>query len=231
MSGRFTEALALQQEGERIVRKSTANDPNNKVAQRDLALIGLSQARTLLQAGQPRAARPLLAKTLKDLPPADTLVDDFYLGRWRAETLIWSARAWLDNDPAQSRRFAEAAVALVQSLRTDPSNAAWHWTLALALGEDAAAAAAQGQTDDAARLAQQALDRWAKAFRTLWAWPLPRSTSPRPLIATDTTLWITSHTCCVVTDACRRAFLRRPLLWRATLALVSSQLLEFLKLF
>jgi tetratricopeptide (TPR) repeat protein len=157
----YQPAWALYDEAMPVMRAAVANDASNRAARRDLVLGDMVRGRTLLMAGQVVPARELLARSLDELTPMVT-PGDFYLARWRAENLLWLARAWRETDASRAQRFAQDALAAMQVSPPEPENANRRWMQAQALGEEAAALAARGLAGSAAQRAQQALQKWSE---------------------------------------------------------------------
>ncbi|MBL8347796.1 MAG: serine/threonine protein kinase [Rubrivivax sp.] len=160
--GRHDEAWAQQQASTEIARRTAAADAANRSAARDAAMMGLAAGRLQALAGAPAPARALLESALGTLPPTDELRarGDFYVARLRTEALLWLARSLPAAQAATARRLAREARTLMAG---DDDNAARRWALAQALGEEAAAAAAEGAPTEARALARQALAEWKAA--------------------------------------------------------------------
>jgi hypothetical protein len=159
LDGRHERVSSLLDEVSAIGQASVAADPDNQAARRDLRAFGLTRGRALVQAGRLGDAQRVLAATLEGLPPVPP-AEDFYAARAHADTLLWSARAWLPADPAQSATLAARAAALMGE-PADPAHASHWWLLAQARGEQAQALAALGRRDEAAALAADAARAWA----------------------------------------------------------------------
>ena len=167
--GAHAAGLALQDEVDAIVRRTIAADPANKAALRDLGFLALARGRALVAAGLAADALPLL-QALVDGQPANGA--DFYLARLVSEARVWLARAKRVSDPAAALAHARAAQ---PAMRGDDDNAARRWALAQALGEEALALQALGQTPAAAEVARRA---WA-----VWRASVPVGAQPPGLFA------------------------------------------------
>jgi len=160
--GRHDEAWAQQEAASEIARRTAAADAANRSAARDAAMMALAAGRLRAIAGAAAPARVLLEGALGALPATAELLDrrDFYVARLRTEALLWTVRSLPAAEAPRARRLAREARELMSG--TD-DNAARRWALAQALGEEAAAAAAQGAGDEAKGLALQALAEWKAA--------------------------------------------------------------------
>jgi len=154
-------ALAAYDEALPVLRAAAAKDPSNKAARRDLVLADIVRGRAMFLAGLAAPARELLTRTLAELTPLVT-PGDFYLARWKSDNLLWLARASREPDPARAEALAGEALEAMAVSPPDAENATRRWMRAQALGEQAAAMAARGRADDAARRAHQALAEWGR---------------------------------------------------------------------
>jgi eukaryotic-like serine/threonine-protein kinase len=159
-AGRNAEGRARLDEAEATMRALSAEDPGNEVLQRDRVLLGLLQGRLLIDAGQAGAALRHIDAAAEALSRRAGDGHDFYVLRWWADALVWSARLRLPQDPAESARRAAQGVALMQG-EDATSNAARGWQLAQALSAEGQALAALGRTDEARERGQQALRLWS----------------------------------------------------------------------
>lgn len=166
--GDVARSLALQDEAAAIFRRTVATDPGNRSVQRDLNLLQISRGRTLVTAGRNAEAQPLLAAVLAAMPAAQPA--GFDLQRIRAEGLLWAARAWRGTDAARALVWAQQAGVLMRSPSPADSNATRRWTLAQALGEQAAALASLGRPAEARTAALQALADWQVAPGQFAVW-------------------------------------------------------------
>jgi hypothetical protein len=160
--GRHDEARAQQELAYEIARSTAAADAANRSAARDAAMMGLASGRLRALAGAAAPARVLLQSALATLPPTPELRErgDFYMARLRTEALLWLMRSLPAAEAPAARKLAQEARTLMAG---DDDNAARRWALAQALGEEAAAAAAQGARGEAKALATQALAEWKAA--------------------------------------------------------------------
>ncbi|MFT7776225.1 protein kinase domain-containing protein [Roseateles sp.] len=165
-TGEHDEAQRLLDDGGATLRQELARDPRNQAARRDLALLGLAQARARWQARPgPDAAREL-RNALAAFPPPDALTGDFYLSRWRAEAAWWAGRS--SARPADKLRLAREAGALMQVGSGPDDNASRRWMLALALGLQAQAEQEAGDSALAASSAARALALWGDTVPALY---------------------------------------------------------------
>jgi tetratricopeptide (TPR) repeat protein len=160
-AGRHDEALACVQEADGILGALAGAESSNRSLARDRVLLEVVRARVLVLSGRMEPARALLTTVLSQLPTPSDAAPDFLLARWRAEALVWRARALQKTDAAaaladsvQSQRLMEDAAQI------DTDNAARRWMRALALGEQAEAEAALGRAAASREIAQQALRQW-----------------------------------------------------------------------
>jgi tetratricopeptide (TPR) repeat protein len=163
--GQHDRARSLLEEAIAIGRKVAASDAQNKAAARDLVLTDLALGRLWAMAGQPVRARALIEPLLPQLTvptEADGRAADFYLARLRTEALLW----WARTLPRSEARRALAAASEAAALMAPPpgtsgdDNASRAWAYATALGEMAAAQAADGQAAAAQEAAKAALAAW-----------------------------------------------------------------------
>ncbi|MBQ0943238.1 serine/threonine protein kinase [Ideonella sp. 4Y16] len=158
-AGRNTEGRARLDEAEATMRALSAEDPGNEVLQRDRVLLGLLQGRLLIDAGQPAEARQRIDAAAEALSRRAQGGHDFYVQRWWADALLWSARLRLSQDPAEAAHRAAQVAAIMQG-DDATSNAARGWQLAQALSTEGQALAALGRRDDARERGRQALRLW-----------------------------------------------------------------------
>ena len=149
---RLAEALA-------ITHDAVATDAGNAGGQRRLRLLAVNQLQAQVAAGDADSARRSADRLLAELPavPAGAAFADLHL---RALALVTAARAWRTADAARARSLGEQAAALLQPPSAADDNATRRWLLAQALGEVAAAQAADGQPAAAAETARQAVKTW-----------------------------------------------------------------------
>lgn len=166
VAGLHDEALRLLDEGGATLRQELQRDPRNQAARRDLALLGLAQARARWQAHPGPATARALREALAAFPPPPELAGDFYLSRWRAEAAWWAGRA--STRPADKLRLAREAGALMQDGPAQDDNASRRWMQALALGLQAEAEHEAGDPARAAASAAQALAHWGDAAPALY---------------------------------------------------------------
>jgi len=163
---RHDEALALQGQALALFDELATADPGNRAASFYQALGAMSRGEALVRAGREAEARRVLAPLL---PVLDTAVpSDYPTRRLQAETALWAARAWRPQDPALALRLARQAEARLGP-QGEGENQAWRWTQAMALGEQAAALAAQQRADEAQAPARAALAAWGDAAPALFA--------------------------------------------------------------
>jgi tetratricopeptide (TPR) repeat protein len=160
-AGRHDEALASVQEADGILEALAGAESSNRSLARDRVLLEVVRARVLVLSGRMEPARTLLTAALLQLPTPSDAAPDFLLARWRAEALVWRARALQKTDTAAALADALQAQHLMDDpAEVDRENAARRWMRALALGEQAEAQAALGRSAPARALAQQALQQW-----------------------------------------------------------------------
>ncbi len=156
-SGRHAEARQRMQEAQALAQAIAQADPDNAAAQARLKTLKVLQARLLVLAGDTAAARQLLSLAMPAIPEGAGFPEQ----RWRAEALLWAARAWRESDPARALAHADEAARLMHG---DDDNAARAWMQALALGERALALAAASTTSASAPgAAREALAAWQAA--------------------------------------------------------------------
>lgn len=165
-AGRHDEALRLLDDGGATLRQELRRDPRNQAARRDLALLGLAEARTRWQAQPGPPAARALRDALAAFPPPDALAGDFYLSRWRAEAAWWAGRA--STRPAEKLRLAREAGASMHGGPGLDDNASRRWMQALALGLQAEAEQEAGDAARAAASAAQALAHWGHDVPALY---------------------------------------------------------------
>lgn len=161
-AGRPSEGLPWLDQAEVILHKLNRQDGANRAAGRDAALLQLIRARTQHLAEPGVVSRLALQNALRGLPDSAELHQDFYMTRWRAEALIWNARAHNARpaDAEQALSYAEQAQALLKRLPDNPDNANQRWMLAQALGEQAQAQRMLGRDAAARSSAGQAMSLW-----------------------------------------------------------------------
>ncbi|MBI5718418.1 MAG: serine/threonine protein kinase [Burkholderiales bacterium] len=153
MAGRHAEARVRMDEALTLAREMAAADPGNKAAQQRVQTLAVLDARLRVLAGELAGARRVLDRAL----PGISAGTAFTTMRWRAEALLWAARAWRVADAGKALAFADEAATL---MRGDDENAARAWVLALARGEQALALAQRGDTAGSAAAARAAMATW-----------------------------------------------------------------------
>jgi len=160
-AGRHQEAAAYVGEADDIMRDLAGVEAANRSLARDRVLLEVVRSRVLVLSGQMEAAQAVLSAAIPRLPAPNPSAPDFLLSRWRAEALVWRARATLQRHPASAFGDALEALRLMDDpQRSDASNAARRWMRALALGEQAQAEVALGRMAQARVTAQEALRLW-----------------------------------------------------------------------
>jgi tetratricopeptide (TPR) repeat protein len=156
--GRHAEALQGLDEALQMMRAAAAADAGNAAGELRIDALLAARLELLVRAGDLAQARTLAAAILPKLPAADAA----HFGRQltRASALLWAARAWRGQQPAQALALAREAAALMQPARDGDDNVTRRWQLAQALGEAAQAQQALRDTTAAARSAREALALW-----------------------------------------------------------------------
>jgi hypothetical protein len=145
-------------QAQRMGAEALKLDPANAAAQLQRQVMGVISAQLHVMAGELPEARADAERALAGLAtkPGAPFVD----ARWRAEALLWAARAWRPQQPHKAAALAEQAEALMQPQRANDDNATRRWMLALALCERAQALAAQGNAAQARLVAAEGLALW-----------------------------------------------------------------------
>jgi tetratricopeptide (TPR) repeat protein len=169
--GRLAEARQWLDQALVIGRAVAEADSTNAAASLQLRSMAVVSLQLQVMAGELAQARNQAETVLAQLPA--TAASSFIDTRWRAEALIWAARAWRAAQPAQALALAEQAQVLMQPARADDDNATRRWMLALAQGESAQALAALGDKPQAREVAAAALKSWQ---------PQPADPGPPPLL-------------------------------------------------
>ena len=160
-AGRHDEAQRLIQEADGILGALAGKETANRSLARDRVLLEVVRARVLVLSGRMESARQLLNTAIDQLPAPPASAPDFLLARWRAEALVWRARALLKANPHAALADAQEALRLMDdSSQADAGNAARRWMRALALGEAAQAELALGLGLRAQASAQEAVRQW-----------------------------------------------------------------------
>ena len=160
-AGRHQEAAAYIREADHIMRELAGVEAANRSLARDRVLLEVVRSRVLVLSGQMEAAQAVLSAAISRLPAPNPSAPDFLLSRWRAEALVWRARASLQRNPASALGDALEALRLMDDpQRADASNAARRWMRALALGEKAQAEVALGRRAQARDTLREALRLW-----------------------------------------------------------------------
>lgn len=156
--GRMPQARKWLDQAQRMGAEALKLDPANAAAQLQRQVMGVISAQLHVMAGELPEARADAERALAGLAtkPGAPFVD----ARWRAEALLWAARAWRPQQPHKAAALAEQAEALMQPQRANDDNATRRWMLALALCEGAQALAAQGNAAQARLVAAEGLALW-----------------------------------------------------------------------
>ena len=176
--GQHTGARQTLDQALQIAGAAMAADVGNQAGAQRIQALEALRVPLLLAAGEAAAARVLADQVISTLAPGDGKSDgkrdgkrdgksdgkseekSFAASRTRAETLIWAARAWRNEQPRRALDLAHEAAALMQPRAADDDNVTRRWLLAQALGEEAHAHASVGDATAAARLAAEALVLW-----------------------------------------------------------------------
>ena len=160
-AGRHDEAQRRIQEADGILGALAGKETANRSLARDRVLLEVVRARVLVLSGRMESARHLLNTALDQLPTPPLSDPDFLVARWRAEALVWRARALLKVNPQAALADAQDALKLMDDpSKADAGNAARRWMRALALGEAAQAELALGLGVRAQATAQEAIRQW-----------------------------------------------------------------------
>jgi len=201
-AGQHDESLVTMAQARALLAAAARSDSGNPAAQRNQVIFDMLTGRLHVLAGRFDEARGWLGRALAAMPPAAS--GDFVTDRWRADALLWLARACQPAQPAcalaaadeslqmmQATGAAAAAAPAVASASAPASatasppgispapaldeNRARRWMLALAQGERALALQALGSQDAPATAAAAAAAREAE---TLWAGATPDGAVP-----------------------------------------------------
>lgn len=156
--GRMPQARKWLDQAQRMGAEALKIDPENAAAQLQRQVMAVISAQLHVMAGELPEARADAERALTGLATKPDA--PFVEARWRAEALLWAARAWRPRQPNKAATLAEQAEALMQPQRTNDDNATRRWVLALALCERAQALAAQGDADQARQVAADGLALW-----------------------------------------------------------------------
>ena len=156
-SGRHAEARQWMREAQALAQSIAQADPENAAAQGRLKTLKVLEARLLVLGGDTAAARRLLSNAMPVVPDGASFSEQ----RWRAEALVWAARAWRGVDATRALAQADEAIRLMAG---EDDNASRAWMRALALGERALALAASPSASAAApEAARDTLAAWKAA--------------------------------------------------------------------
>ena len=160
-AGRHDEAQRRIQEADDILGALAGAETANRSLTRDRVLLEVVRARVLVLSGRMETANQVLSAALAQLPAPPASAPDFLIARWRAEALVWRARALMKANPRAALSDAQDALKLMDDpSKADADNAARRWMRALALGEAAQAELALGLGNRAQATAQDAIRQW-----------------------------------------------------------------------
>jgi hypothetical protein len=144
-----------------LARQAAQADAGNRAGQQRIDALEVTSVQLRLAAGEPGPARAEAQALLERLPGGKAT--SFADARWRAEALLWGARAWRAEQARRALALAQDAAVLTQPARTGDDNATRRWLWAQALGEQALALEQLGEGQAATQAARAALAAWQEA--------------------------------------------------------------------